>query len=400
MKTKMKHLVLGFRLWLGSTVPKGLKPMLGFALLHTPTEKEAVMGKKKLTFLISRSPMVLVLLLLVLGMACSGQQGPPGAQGPQGPAGPAGAKGPVGPPGAPGESASSTLADVSVEQGAVIDAMTHPMSQAMTDALSGGGVPFSGADELIALLDEAKVEKAVMMSLGFFARAAPDDAAVSAQADFVAAEVAKYPDRLIGFCGINPLLPGALTEIDRCLALDGMVGIKLNPPFSKMDLTDQDHVAALSAAFDKAQQHGVPVQLHTQTPMDPPMDPTAFANLAAIIADHPDVRVSHSHCGGAVEEHTSQLWLKRMRPNRDSAFIDLSLCLREFEDAPLSKRELVVWRLRKWGVERLLFSSDYLKLFGLPKPGEALKTLSKYPFTQEEIDLILSNDASAWLEGK
>ena len=285
--------------------------------------------------------------------------------------------------------------------GAAINTMTHPMSQAMTDRLSGGSVPFSGADELIALLDEASVGKAVMMSLGFFANAAPDDAAVSAEADFVAAEVAKYPDRLKGFCGINPLYAGALAEIDRCLGLDGMVGIKLNPPFSKMDLANEDHAGALAAVFDKTQEHGVPVQLHTQTPMDPLMDPTAFANLTAIIADHPDVRVSHSHCAGVIDEHTSQLWLQRMRPNPDNAFIDLGLCLKHFEDAPLSKRELVVWHLRNWGIEYLLFSSDYLKLVGLPTPGEALETLGKYPFTQEEMELILSGDAaSAWLEGR
>ena len=36
-----------------------------------------------------------------------------------------------------------------------------------------------------------------------------------------------------------------------------------------------------------------------------------------------------------------------------------------------------------------------------PTPGEALETLSKYPFTQEEMDLILGGAAaSAWLEGK
>ena len=284
--------------------------------------------------------------------------------------------------------------------GAAINTMTHPMSQAMTDRVSGGGVPNSGADELIALLDQANVEKAVMMSLGFFADAAADDAAVSAEDDFIAAEVAKYPGRLLGFCGINPLYAGALAEIDRCLALDGMIGIKLNPPFSKMDLANEDHARALSAVFDKAQEQGVPVQLHTQTPMDPPLDPAAFANLAGIIADHPDVRVSHSHCGGVIDEHTSQLWLQRMRPNPDSAFIDLSLCLKHFEDAPLSKREMVVWHLRNWGVERLVWSSDYLEILGLPTPGEALETLSKYPFTSEEMDLILSNDASAWLKGK
>ncbi len=354
-----------------------------------------------------------LILIMGLGVACAGEQGPSGlagsqgsigpvgTEGPQGPSGPMGPQGPEGTRGATGPAgpvAEGTAGeDGPTALGAAINTMTHPMSQAMTDRLSGGGVPFSGADELIALLDQANVEKAVLQSLGFFANAAPDDAAVSAEADFVAAEVAKYPDRLMGFCGINPLYAGALTEIDRCLDLDGMVGIKLNPPFSKMDLANEDHAGALSAVFDKAQELGVPVQLHTQTPMDPPLDPTAFANLAAIITDHPDVRVSHSHCGGAVDEHTSQLWLTGMRPNPESAFVDLSLCLQEFEDAPLSKRELIVWRLRKWGVERLLWSSDYLKLVELPKPGEALETLSKYPFTQEEMELLTSNDASAWL---
>ena len=189
---KMKHLVLGFKPWLGSTVPEGLKPMLGFALLHTPTEKEAVMGRKKLTFLISRSPMLIVLLIMVLVMACSGQQGPAGlagsqgpvgpagAEGPQGPTGPAGLQGPEGPGGATGTAGptgpqgpegprgaagpagpaddGTTGEGGTTALGAVIDAQTHPMSQAMTDGLSGGGVPFSGADELIALLDKANVD--------------------------------------------------------------------------------------------------------------------------------------------------------------------------------------------------------------------------------------------------
>ena len=62
---------------------------------------------------------------------------------------------------------------------------------------------------------------------------------------------------------------------------------------------------------------------------------------------------------------------------------------------------MIVWRLQKWGVERLLFSSDHLRLLGFPTPGQALETLRKYPFSQEEMDLILSGDtASAWLEGK
>ncbi len=91
-----------------------------------------------------------------------------------------------------------------------------------------------------------------------------------------------------------------------------------------------------------------------------------------------------------------------MRPNVDTSFLDLSECLLKFENAPISKRELIVWMLREWGIERVLWSSDHLSLRGPTSPLtplRALETLSKYPFTQEEMDTILNNDASAWLEG-
>ena len=280
-----------------------------------------------------------------------------------------------------------------------MDARAHPLSAAARERLTGAAMPASGADEYIALLDEANVEKGMFASFGFHAKGAPDDAASSAENDFTAEEVAKYPDRLIGFCGINPLYPGALEEIDRCLGLDGMVGIKLQIPVSGVDLTNADHVAALSAVFAKAEERDAPVQLHTQPP---PMDPSATANLAAIITAHPNVRVLHSHCGGFIDEHTRQLWLNGLRPNADTSFLDLSGCLLQFEDAPVSKRELMVWMLRKWGIERVLWSSDNLVLRGPTsrlKPLAALDTLTKYPFTQEELDIILNNDASAWLTG-
>jgi len=281
-----------------------------------------------------------------------------------------------------------------------MDARAHPLSAAARERLTGSSGAASGADELIALLDGANVEKAMMASFGFHARGAPDDAASSAENDFTAEEVAKFPDRLIGFCGINPLYSGAIEEIDRCLGLDGMVDIKLQTPISGVDLTNADHVAALSAVFPKAEERDAPVQLHTQPP---PMDPSATANLAAIITAHPDVRVLHSHCGGFIDEHLRQVWLNGMRPNVDTSFLDLSGCLLELEDAPLSKREMIVWMLRKWGIERVLWTSDYLVLRGPTHPLSplgALDTLTKYPFTQEELDLILNNDASAWLEGK
>ena len=51
------------------------------------------------------------------------------------------------------------------------------------------------------------------------------------------------------------------------------------------------------------------------------------------------------------------------------------------------------------GLERVLFGSDYMMVAPVKTPKEALETLTKYPFNQEEIDIILSNDAWVWLSG-
>jgi predicted TIM-barrel fold metal-dependent hydrolase len=180
--------------------------------------------------------------------------------------------------------------------GAALDTMVHAVSQLAAEriaqAFGQGEATASGAADVIEMLDEAGVERALMQALGFFGPFVPDDEAVRAENDFVAEEVGRYPDRPIGFCGINPLLSGAPDEIDRCLDLDDMRGIKLNPILSGMAFADEEHAAALAAVFVKAVEHDVPVQLHVFSHMDPPLVGEAFDNLAGIIAEHQEVRVS------------------------------------------------------------------------------------------------------------
>ena len=306
----------------------------------------------------------------------AGPQGPRSEQGPAGTQGPQGEQGPPGPPAPHGDPLAPLVAT-----GAAIDVHTHLMSQPLTDVLTGGGVPASTADDLIARLDEANVQRAVVLSLGYWDL--PDDSNMAPENDFVAAEVNKYPNRLIGFCGINPLYESAVGEIDRCLDLPDMVGIKLNLPGSEVDVRNEDHAAALSAVFDKIQERDAPVLMHVGDPLGLPLDTDGLANLATIIATHPEVRVTHAHCAAETDDQRIEIWLKGMVStpplfSPENFYLDLSACLEFFRDAPLAKRDLMVWRLRKWGLERVLFGSDYLMLSPVETPKEALETLSKY----------------------
>ena len=287
-----------------------------------------------------------------------------------------------------------------IATGAAIDVHVHIGSQLLTDLFTGGGVPAVTADDLVARLDEANVRQAIILSAGYFGKAVglTEDVNMAPENDYVASEIAKYPDRLLGFCGINPLYPSAVAEIDRCLALPGMIGIKLHLEASGVDMANDEDVAALFAVFDRIAERDVPVLIHVADIFGLPLDYAGFANLAMVLTEHPTVRVLHAHCAGNTDDDTIEMWLRLGGSgySRETSYLDGSACLTYFSDAPLAQRELMVWRLRKWGIDHVLFGSDYFAFFG-DTPTEALATLTKYPFTQQELDTILSNDGSGWL---
>jgi predicted TIM-barrel fold metal-dependent hydrolase len=275
------------------------------------------------------------------------------------------------------------------------------MSPELASLMVGPGTPPSTADDLIDRLDEAHVRQAVVLSLAYL-QVLPDDAAVQAENDYAAAEVRKFPDRLIGFCGVNPLRASALDEIDRCADDLGMRGVKIHLPGSGVDLKLPEHVAAVSAVFDRARDRDLPVLMHSGAPLGLPLDSDALANLGSVIATHPEVRLVLAHCTNDADRSEMEIWLEALDQgffNNENLFVDTSSCLNFYKDAPKAQKELMVWRMRKWGIERVFFASDYLMVAPDATPAEALDIIRSYPFTRRELSTILTNDASTWSTG-
>lgn len=282
--------------------------------------------------------------------------------------------------------------------GANIDVHTHLLSADHIVSAYGAptGTPASDAADLINRLDEANIERAVVLSTAYMAKTGDG---VAAENDWIAGEIAKYPDRLIGLCGINPLVEKALGEIDRCLDLAGMAGVKLQA--SDMDLANDEQAGALNKVLDKSQDLDIPVLLHLA---GVPLDRAAMLNAYRMIGGHPNLRLVLAHCTGFSSAEIEAFLIPALHLPQPffslkNLFVDVSNCLNIYEDAPLSQRELIVFNLRQWGLRNVLFGSDYLMVAHVETPKEALETLVKYPFTQEELDIILNNDASAWLSG-
>jgi hypothetical protein len=119
---------------------------------------------------------------------------------------------------------------------------------------------------------------------------------MAAENDYTAAEVAKFPDRLIGFCGINPSYDSALAEIDRCLSHPNMLGIKLQG--SEYDWEDPGQVSAISAVLRKAGEKGAPVLLHVNAA---PLDARAIMNVLETLGSNSETRITIAHTGGVID---------------------------------------------------------------------------------------------------
>lgn len=140
-----------------------------------------------------------------------------------------------------------------------------------TSKLAKGLDPIA-ANDLIALLDKAGIRRALVLSVAYqFSN--PNKPSfeneyerVKAENDWTSQQVALFPDRLRGFCSVNPLKGYAIGEIERC-ARDPQLhyGLKLHFGNSDVDLDNPQHVEKVKQVFRAANEHGMAVVVHMRS---------------------------------------------------------------------------------------------------------------------------------------
>ena len=234
-----------------------------------------------------------------------------------------------------------------------------------------------GAELLIERLDEAGIQSAVVLSIGYMwgspavsPRPADEYAAVRAENDWTAAQVAMYPDRLTAFCSVNPLRDYALTEIERCAADPRLRnGLKMQFANSRVNLRIAEHVAQLRRVFAGANQRKMPIVAHVWTgdarvanPFDG-RDARTFMNEVLPMA--PDVTVQIAHLGGSgpmLDPGTKEamLVLAEAASRGDAAMknVYFDVTTNIHPKSPTADVEFMTARMRQIGMSRLLYGSD------------------------------------------
>jgi predicted TIM-barrel fold metal-dependent hydrolase len=257
---------------------------------------------------------------------------------------------------------------------------------------------------LVRDLDSAGIQRGVVLSMGYTfgdeRKKIPDSLAKTREEnDWTSVQVTRFPSRLVGFCSVNPLLTSAVGEIERCLRLPGMRGVKMHFGNSGVDVLDSSHVARVTEVFRTADRLGAPIVVHMRARSNTPYGRAqGMAFLADILPAAPHVVVQIAHLGGsgpgfdpeadaALDPIAAAVEAKD--PRARNLFFDITTVVSP--DASVEELALVARRIRQIGTQRILFGSD-LPLAGNPPPGEAWNLFTRQvPLSEHEFQTIATN---------
>ncbi|RJS84471.1 amidohydrolase [Candidatus Bathyarchaeota archaeon] len=209
----------------------------------------------------------------------------------------------------------------------IIDAHVHLFS----------GKRFNVNEELIRQADINGIEWLCVSSLGrVWSYTPPLERCIEANND-VLRFMSLHPNRVLGWCYINPREEGAIQEIERCIKA-GMIGIKLwvackacEPPVFRV--------------IEKAIELDVPVLQHSWFKATGNLPHESTPNDVKILAErYPEAKIIMAHLGGDWE-----LGLKAVR-KCENVYVDTSGNYPEMGMIEAAVNEL--------GAERVVFGSD------------------------------------------
>jgi uncharacterized protein len=235
--------------------------------------------------------------------------------------------------------------------------------------------------DLLRQMDSAGIERAAIISAGYRER---ELTAARLENDFVAQQ-ARQNWRFLSYCGVHPLETWAHDELVRCARDLKMIGVKLHVNEQRIDLLREEHLDSVERILMDAGSLGLIVLIHVDK---------NWNKLIPLFERHPSTNVILAHC--LFHEYRDLAYLgskiENMRKTSERValpklFVDTSGLLTYYATAP--NRHEIAWHLRKLGIERVLFGSD----FPLSTQPEAVEALHAYGFTDNELSAIESGNA-------
>lgn len=261
------------------------------------------------------------------------------------------------------------------------------------------------AKDLIPLLDQAGIKRAAVLSTAYIfsqpTRAVEKDyEKVKADNDWTSDQVAAFPDRLIGFCGLNPIREYALEELARCARNPQLRrGLKLHFGNSGVDYHNRQHVDQLRRVFRAANDYGMAIVVHLRASISQKLAygrDEALVFLNEVLPSAPDVVVQIAHlaaAGAPSDPEADQAFgvfleaVGKGDPRTKQLWFDVTGVANP--NISPERAALIAAQIRKLGVTRILYGSDAATPNNSPREGWA--AFLKLPLSPAEFQTIANN---------
>ncbi len=225
---------------------------------------------------------------------------------------------------------------------------------------------FDPPEAMIELMDEAGIEKAVVMTYADAPVLKPD------ALRYLHDACRKYPDRLIPYARINPHAAGAAALLEEAIVDLGMKGLKIH----QESVTAAAHHGSIVRLVKKAAEFDAPVLFHSG---DEPLSlPQQFTRLAE---EAPEATIILAHMGGYHHNEDAI----RLCERYDNLLVDTSAC-----PYPRKIKEAI----ERLGAHRVLFGSDGPGC----NPKLELQKVTRLGLPEDELRLVLHDNVASLLE--
>jgi len=236
------------------------------------------------------------------------------------------------------------------------------------------------ADELIASMNKSGVDISVIVNTGWTTH----ELCVETN-DYILESIARYPQRLIGFCTVQPQsYEAAIAEIERC-AKGGIKGIgEMRPDMQLFDFADEMVMEPLVEVIKK---HKLILLTHASEPVGhqyPGKGNITPDMLYSFITSYPDLTIVCAHWGGGLPFYALMPEVKQAMNN---VYFDTAAS--PFLYSPQVYDQVI----QLAGADKILFGSDYPLL----AQGRLLSEINSLNLPEETKNLILSGNAQKLL---
>ncbi len=237
-----------------------------------------------------------------------------------------------------------------------------------------------GAAELVEQMDRTGVDRTVVFGFPW-----TDPEIARRHNEYIGETAGRFPDRLLPFVCVNPRSPGAVAEVERCLA-NGMLGVGELAFYT--EALDSAVVKVLEPIASCCRDYQVPLMIHTNERVGHWYPGKAEASLKVIyevIQAFPNNRFILCHWGGGLFVY--ELLKKEAREVLSRVAYDTAASPFLYDPAIYAVAVQII------GAQRILFGSDYPLL----SPDRYFEEMAAAGLTEEEQCWIKGRSASEWL---